>query len=108
MNCTQSGPQTDVSAPGVGTATAKHHRDMMWLLWLHRPRRRDYRRTATASATDFRAGSRLDQSANPPGAGVLGFASSVNSYLAALGPAGPVSARERHFLATPGLKLANS
>jgi hypothetical protein len=32
MNCTESGPQTDISAPGVGTAAAKHHRDMMWVL----------------------------------------------------------------------------
>jgi hypothetical protein len=32
MNCTERGPQTDVSAPGVGKAAAKHHRDMMWVL----------------------------------------------------------------------------
>jgi hypothetical protein len=105
MNCTQSGPQTDVSAPGVGTAAAKHHRDMMWLLRLHRPRPRDYRRTATDGATDFRAGSRLNQSADPPGTGVLGFASSVNGYLRALGPVGLVSARERLFLATQDSSL---
>jgi hypothetical protein len=42
MNCTGCGPHTYVSAPGVGTAAAKHHRDMMWLLWLHRPRPHDY------------------------------------------------------------------
>jgi hypothetical protein len=83
MNCTESEPQTDVSAPGVGTAAAKHHRDMMWLLRPHRPRPRDYRRTAAAGATDFRAGPRLAKSANPPGTGALGFASSVNSYLCA-------------------------
>jgi hypothetical protein len=32
MNCTERGPQTDVSAPGVSKAAAKHHRDMMWVL----------------------------------------------------------------------------
>jgi hypothetical protein len=108
MNCTECGPQTYVSAPGVGTAAAKHHRDMMWLLWLRRPRPRDYRRTAIAGATDFRAGSRLAQSANPPGTGAIGFASIVHSYLRALVPACPVSARERLFLAPSGLELANS
>jgi hypothetical protein len=40
MNCAECGLQTDVSAPGAGTATAKHHRDMMSLLWPNRPRPR--------------------------------------------------------------------
>jgi hypothetical protein len=39
MNCTACGPQTYVSAPGVGTAAAKHHRDMMWLRWPAAPGR---------------------------------------------------------------------
>jgi hypothetical protein len=53
MNCAECGLQTDVSAPGAGTATAKHHRDMMSLLWLHRPRPRDNTHS-DRRATDFR------------------------------------------------------
>jgi hypothetical protein len=58
MNFTECRPQTDVSAPGAGTAAAKHHRDMMWLLWLDRPRLRDNGRPAAAGTTDFPTGSR--------------------------------------------------
>jgi hypothetical protein len=50
MNCTECGSQTDVSAPGAGTAAAKHHRDMMWMLWPDHPRQRDNHPTATAGA----------------------------------------------------------
>jgi hypothetical protein len=50
MNCTECGPQNDVSAPGAGTATAKHHRDMMWMLWHDHPRQRDNHPTSTAGA----------------------------------------------------------
>ncbi len=50
MNWTECGPQTDVSAPGAGTAAAKHHRDMMWMLWPDHPRQRDIDHAATAGA----------------------------------------------------------
>ncbi len=99
--------QTDLSAPGVGTAAAKHHRDMMWLLRIHRPRPRDYRRNAVTGAIDFWAGSRLAHSANPSGTGPFRFASSVNSYLRAASLRPRVSRRDHTFRATPALQLAN-
>jgi hypothetical protein len=63
MNWTECGPQTDVSAPGAGTAAAKHHRDMMWVLWPDHPRQRDIDHAATAGAifsggSTFRPGRR--------------------------------------------------
>jgi hypothetical protein len=53
MNCAQCGPQTDVSAPGAGAAAAKHHRDMMLLVWPCHPRSRDNGRTAAAGALGY-------------------------------------------------------
>jgi hypothetical protein len=108
MNCTQSGQQTDVSAPGVGQSysEASPGHDVAAVAppppAARLPTHCDSRRHRFPGRFTFRP------KREPPGTGVLGFASSVNSYLRALGTAGPVSARERLFLATPALELANS
>jgi len=46
MNCGWCDPQTEVSQPGAGRATAKHYRDMMRLRWFPPPRLRDIDRQA--------------------------------------------------------------